>query len=245
MIMGGVYGFLVPVTNGIYAAFGNMFAKGEEASIQKGLRLYEQVVFVMTTILYSVVLSAILPFVACYTDGITDVDYIRPAFVYVYVAAQLFRCYRFPYSDVVNAAGHFRQMRNPAFIEAVINIALSVALVFKFGIIGVAVGSLVAYIYRTVRYAYYMSKHVAVRSMTPFFKRVGLSGATIILITLIISLIPFPVANNYFVWLSNCVTMMIFSIIIVTLVEIIFYRRDLFRLIAMVKRLFAKKNPSA
>jgi len=240
LIMAGIYGFLVPVTNGVYAAFGNMLVKDERDKLQKGICMYEQVVCVMSTILYSVTLKAMIPFVSLYTRGVYDVNYIRPTFVYVIVAAQLFRCYRYPYSDVVNAAGVFRQMRNPAFYEMIINISISILLVFKLGIIGVAIGSLAAYIYRTGRYATYMSQKIIVRNITLFIKRIVLSILAIITINVIITLLPLHAAIEYHLWIINSAIMAFVALIITIAFEMIFYRKDLFELLSLVKRLFVK-----
>ena len=44
-----------------------------------------------------------------------------------------------------------------AIIEAVLNLVTAVALVLKFGLVGVAVGTLVAMVYRTCCLAWYTS----------------------------------------------------------------------------------------
>lgn len=60
-------------------------------------------------------------------------------------------CYsiRLPYNTMVLAAGHYKETQLSAIIEAVLNIGISVIFVFRFGLYGVAIGTLVAMVYRT------------------------------------------------------------------------------------------------
>ena len=176
LVLSGIYGLFTPLTKGVNAAFGNMLAKGEHKLLKKNLRIYEQVIFATATFLFTVALIATLPFISLYTAKVTDANYHRPIFLYIMIAAMMFKCYRFPYEGIVKAAGHFRQTHTPAYIEAVINVVVSIVLVFPFGIVGVAIGTLAAYVFRTIRYAMYLSKNLISRSIWIFMKRIGLSG---------------------------------------------------------------------
>jgi len=242
LIFNGIYGLLLPLTKGVEAAFGNMLAKEEHERIFINLRIYEQVVFAATTFLYAVALITAISFISLYTARVTDVSYYRPTFLYIMIAANVFRCFRFPYEGICIAAGHFRQTRNPAFIEAGLNIIISVSLVFSLGIIGVAIGSLVAFVFRTIRFALYMSRNIVERSIRPFIKRVILSGMCILLIVGINSTIPLSNPHNYMSWMLNAIIVSVIAVIPVALVEVIFYRGDLMVLLAMIKGVRKKRK---
>ena len=66
---------------------------------------------------------------------------------------------------MVLAAGHYKQTQWSAIIEAAVNIAVSVVLVFKFGLTGVAIGTLAAMVYRTAYLARYLSRNIICRSI--------------------------------------------------------------------------------
>ena len=66
--------------------------------------------------------------------------------------------------SITLAAGHFKETRKGAWLEAFINLTLSIILVFKFGIVGVAIGTLVAMIIRTAEFMYHTSKYILKRS---------------------------------------------------------------------------------
>ena len=69
------------------------------------------------------------------------------------------------------AAGHFKQTQNSAIIEAILNLTISIAVVYRFGLIGVALGTLIAVLYRTVYLAVYLSKYILKRNILIFLKR--------------------------------------------------------------------------
>jgi O-antigen/teichoic acid export membrane protein len=171
-----------------------------------------------------------------YTKGVTDINYERNIFALILIAALLFKCFRMPYMAVTNAIGHFKQTRNGAFFEAGINIAISLILVAKYGIIGVMVGTLFSMVFRTFQYAAYMSKHVIKRSFMIFVKRLFFAIANVTVIITISKFLPIDAPNNYWEWAINATVMSLIAIILVLGVELLFYRKDLSQLINMFKK---------
>jgi O-antigen/teichoic acid export membrane protein len=227
LVMKGVYGIFQPLVNSVGAAFGDMFAKNQTKLIQKNLRIYELFVFSSSTFLFGVVAASVVPFVKIYTKGVTDVNYEREIFAYIFVATMLFKCYRFPYDSIRSAIGHFRQTRNAAYIEAAINVVLSVALVYKLGIIGAILGTLVAFIYRTIVYAMYISSNIIKRSITIVYKRIFLSLAVTTAIAFAPVFVQLPIANDFFQWSINSAIISMIAMFLVLSTEMIFFRDDL------------------
>ena len=73
-------------------------------------------------------------------------------------------------SRVINFAGHFKQMQWRAVLEAVINLTASIALVLKFGIYGVIMGTIVAFLWRTNDIILYANKYLLNRSSWHTYK---------------------------------------------------------------------------
>ena len=48
------------------------------------------------------------------------------------------------YSSLVYSIGHFKQTNKVAWIEAIVNVVVSVVLVIEYGLVGVAIGTLVS-----------------------------------------------------------------------------------------------------
>ena len=94
----------------------------------------------------------IVPFISVYTKGVTDANYIRYAFGALIVISEYIWAIRLPYSSLVLAAGHFKETRKGAWVECISNIVISVLLVRAFGLIGVAIGTIVAMAIRTIEF---------------------------------------------------------------------------------------------
>jgi len=242
LVVAGVTTTLHSCTRGIDAAFGNMLAKDEETLLKSNFRIYEQVVFILATLLFSITAVMIIPFVEVYTAEVTDTNYIEPLFAYIFICGAFFSCIRTPYVGVVNAAGHFRQMRNPALHEAAINIAISITLVHWFGIVGVAVGTLAAYLYRTLRYAVYLSKKIIKRSLFLFAKRLILSLVCILMVVAISSFIPHFENTGFILWALNAVIVAVVAIVLIIATELIFYKSDLAQLTKIVRNSVFNRN---
>ena len=110
--------------------------------------------------LFSCTGALIVPFVRLYTKGITDADYIQPVFALVLLMAEAVNCMMLPCSGLPAAANRFRQTRWGAYGEAAINIILSCALIHWRPLIGVALGTLTATVFRSVYYMAYSGRHI-------------------------------------------------------------------------------------
>ena len=82
--------------------------------------------------------------------GIYDANYYQPILGWIMVLAEFAFCIREPYVNMAYVANKFKEVSKYAYIEAGINIVLSTILVIKFGIIGVAIATFIAMIYRTL-----------------------------------------------------------------------------------------------
>lgn len=213
--------------SGLEALFGDMLAKKETETIHKTFNLYETLISVVSIILFGVTSAMIVPFIRLYTAGVNDTNYIVPQFGFLLIAATLLYCLRMPYYAVVVAAGHFKETKAAAYGEAVINILLSVLLVHRFGLIGVAIGTVVATGYSFVYYVIYLSKSIIHRSVWLFIKRISVNALTIGMIYFVGSLVSkaFTI-RNYQVWLICSVFVTLAAIVITGCVYMLVYRGE-------------------
>lgn len=226
MVIKAMNSMIRAFTNGVGAAFGNMLAKGQTDAMKKNLRLYEFLVYSLTTILYSSVCVLITPFVTVYTSGITDVNYNRPLFGYILSIAYVFFCLRIPYQNIVEVAGHFKQTKKGAYLEAAINVGVSVVFGWKFGIIGVAIGTLVAMIFRTFQYAFYVAKNLVKRSHWEFLIRLMVLIFNMGLIIIICKILPLRNAISYISWAINGVIVFIIACTVTIGSSLLFYKHE-------------------
>lgn len=237
MVATGIRSLTTTFSSGIEAVFGNMIAKGEKDSLEKNFNLFELLFFILTTVLFTSAALLIIPFVSIYTKGVTDANYLRPLFAYILLASEAAYCIRLPFHSVVIAAGHLRQTRNGAILEAAINIVLSLVLVQHFGIIGVALGTLCSMVFRTVQYARYLSNYILNRKiLLRFIKRVAVNLCSVVISIIIIKMIPLPVMDNYSQWFLHAFKTTLIIIIINLIINFIVYYKDMIGLINVIKR---------
>ena len=242
-VVTGIKSMVQALTGGVDASFGDMIAKGEQENLNRSFKTYELFYFTLITIVYIVTVVMILPFVKIYTLGITDANYYRPTFAILIALAEFMWSIRLPYSGITLAAGHFKQTQKGAWVEVFTNLFISIALVFKFGMIGVAIGTLVAMTIRTIEFMYHTSKYILKRNQIENIKRVMI----LILETLIIVPIGFYISsfikvNSYISWIGLAAIVGIIALLGVGIVNSIIYRKDLKDLLDMIKRIFKRKE---
>ena len=225
-VSNGIRKLVTSVSTGVEAAFGNMIAKGEKKVLERNLSLFEFLIYSLSTLLFTCLGILIVSFVSVYTKGVTDVNYIRPEFGYLIAISEFFNCIRIPYQAVARAAGHYRQTRNGAIFEAVINIVISLVLVKRWGLVGVTVGTLCAMLFRTLQYSIYISKNIVNRSVFVTFKRLLISGVNSAGIVGAVSLLHLGKVTTYYTWFLNGLAVFGIALVITVGFSMVFYRED-------------------
>lgn len=179
MVTHNIQNIVSAMCSGMEPLFGDMIAKKETGKLNDTFDFYEVMTSVACTVLFSTVYVMIVPFVSIYTRNVTDANYTQPLFAFFMTTAALIYCLRFPYVSAITAAGHFKQTRWGAYGEAIINIVISIILVWKYGLIGVAVGTVVAIGYRLLYSVVYLSNNILNRSIKNFIKRSVINVLTV------------------------------------------------------------------
>ncbi len=228
-------------SGGFANAFGDMYAKGEIEHMRKSLGVFELIIYSMISVLYPVALALIVPFVMLYTKGVTDVNYSRPLFALALTLSSIFNCFRIPYRTTVIAIGHYKQTRNGAILEAVINITVSVLCTMKFGVIGVAIGSLCAMATRSYEFASYLSKEVIDRPMRQYYSHVAIT-LCILFGVYFLSQLYIVNVDSWFMWFVYAVITTLITIALTVATDLIFYREDTMYLLHRVMNIVLRKK---
>ena len=227
LVVSGVRSLTMSVTNGMQAFLGNIFAKGDMVLFREKFEQFELRMHFVVSVIFSVTAVMIIPFVGVYTKGITDVNYIVPVFGIILTAAWGMYCVRLPYNLVVLAVGHYKQTQSSAIIEAVLNLLTAIILVLKFGLVGVAVGTLVAMIYRTCYLAWYISSNVINRSLRPFVKHMFVDTVSVAVFVWTVHSVLGNSADintsTYLEWFILAAKVLILALPTVGLVNVVFY----------------------
>ncbi len=236
MIVRGIKSIIQALSRGIDASFGDMIAKRENDKLNKNFNIYEFIYFTIITIVYSCSIILIVPFIKVYTMGISDVNYIRPLFGWLIVISEFVWSIRLPYSSITLAAGHFKQTRNGAWVEAISNIVISIILVIRYGIIGVAIGTIISMTIRTIEFIYHTNKYILGRSIFISLKRVFMIVFETIIIILISKFISLDNIISYSNWILSGFKIFGVSLIITICFNFMFFKDDFLDVLSLIKR---------
>lgn len=239
LVVNGVKTIFSSLTAGMSALFGNMLAKNETELLNQTFSDFEWLIHTATTLIYTICGLMIVPFVAVYTKGINDANYIVPLFASIITMANAVYCLRVPYNMVVLAAGHYRQTQMSSIIEMLINIIVSILAVSTFGLVGVAVGTLCAMAYRTIYLAFYLSHHILKRKLRHFLKHCCVDVISVILMIIATSWMQ-KMSGTYIEWIFKSMIVSGICFIIVYAVNYIVYKekilKEIDRFMGRVKR---------
>lgn len=226
LICTSMQSLILSFCSGMEANFGFFLARNERTKLLRVFENYETLVSIIATILLSVTVVMILPFLSLYTAGVNDVNYIEPVFSILMVAVVFASCIREPYNRLVVAAGAFLQTQAAAYGEAILNIVVSIVLVGRLGLVGVAIGTLVAVVYRTVYHVVFLSKNILIRPTRLFVKRQIVNVCAFLIVWFlgdrVVSLF---LIENYIKWIFCSVIITAIAVVCVILINHMFYPR--------------------
>lgn len=245
LVVNGVKTLVVSLTNGLQAMLGNMLAKGETENLNHTFDTFEWLFHTLITLIFTVTALLIVPFVRVYTADISDADYIVPTFAYLITLAQAAYCFRLPYNIMVLAAGHYKQTQSSAIIEAVINVVWSILLVFKFGLVGVAIGTFAAMAYRTVYLALYLRKNIICRSIEYFIKHILIDGLSVLTVFIVVKMIPqlyVMKSISYGSWVLLAVKVGMTALVCCVFINMVFYREKMINMLKTILFITERKK---
>lgn len=226
LVVNALKNFVISISQAIMPSFGKVLVSGDRYEINQKFELYEFGLYFIATLAFSCGLFLITPFVKIYTANIHDADYEQYVFGYILVLAEMVYCYRDSYVTAAYSAGHFRQVSRYAIIEVVINLSLSLLLVSKMGITGVAIGTLVSMIYRGIAHVWYIKKNILYRNPQIAFKKMVIFSTCILLSFILSTFLVNITVNSMLDWIIEAFFVFAINLVIITIVSFIFFRED-------------------
>lgn len=147
-------------SGGMEAAFGELIAKKKQEELTRVYRKYAMMLTLAALSLFGCTGVLIIPFVRLYMAGVTDANYIQPLFALLLLAAEAINCLVLPYTTLPISANQLKQSRWGSYGEAILNIGLSLLLIRWNPLLGVAIGTLTATVFKAIFYMRYTAKHI-------------------------------------------------------------------------------------
>ncbi len=229
------------VANGLEGAIGDVIWQESDSKVRSDTKRFNYLMLQVSSLMWTCTAVLITPFVAVYTSDVTDASYIYPVFGYMMVAAQFMICLRTPYQTLVNASGHFKETRNAAIVEAILNIGFTVLSVMKFGLIGVTFGTVIAVGYRTLHYVWYVNKHIVGGVWRDFVKNLAFAACLFASVYAVSLFLPQVWGDGFIGWIGQAFIVFFICICFMCIYNFIFFPR-IFRAVASkLLRIFRRK----
>lgn len=164
LVVNGLKEMINAGTAGVKSLFGDLYARNELGKLKSGFSTVEAFIHFGSVYIFAVAAVLIVPFISVYTRGVDDANYNAPVFGALLCLAYCIYCLRIPYNALIMSVGHFKETQTSSIIEAIVNISVSIFSVFRFGLLGVAIGTIVAMLYRSIYLANYANKVILKRS---------------------------------------------------------------------------------
>lgn len=228
LIVHGIQSIIVSLTNGIDGYFGKLMVKDND-SVKRKFDIYNFFFYTITTILVSCMLLLITPFVTIYTKDIVDANYVQPLFGYILAFSEFNYVIRYPYSTLVYSKGDFKQTSKYAIIEPIVNIIVSSILVIKYGLIGVAIGTMVSMPIRSFGFIYHGIKYILKDGSFKYLKIIFISYVELIIVFLIRNKLMLFDINNYFSWILLAFSIFIIITVVISATNWFLFGKKIFR----------------
>lgn len=207
LVINALKGIVLSITNSYQSALGKYIAMGDDVQLRTKFAKFEEIFWLAGMILFFCCILLINPFIQIYTKGIHDAEYSQPLFAFMIVLANMLCVIREPYRILILAGGRFKETNFGSFGEAAINLGLSLILIRNYGLVGVAIGTLVAIIFRFCYLVWYLHRDLLKKSyvsLAPYITTFVLS----LLLNLAIYLWwPLQLENIFQFLLAGCIVL--------------------------------------
>ncbi len=236
LVTSGLKSLITSISAGIQPTLGHVYSGQDKIKLKETFELYELIIYCSTFFLFIVGGLCITPFVQLYTKGITDTNYFQPVLGWMMILAEFMFCIREPYVNMAYCANKFKEISKYAYIEAILNVIISVVLVIKFGIVGVAFGTLVSMTYRTIAHIFFLKKNILYRSVKTAIKNFMIFCIPSVILIILSNLL-FKFDNiGIMEWTIFAVKNAVLAIIVYGMTIMLFYGNQIKKIIRMIKK---------
>ena len=235
IVVSGIKNLFMSCLGGVRALFGELWAKREWEALNRYFAFTEWLIHGLALFFWCCTYKLIVPFVLVYTEHMGDVNYNEPVFAALICLAYASYCLRLPFHSMILASGHYKNTQGIYIAGAAINLLLSMLAVNRWGLIGVAVGTIAAMLYQLLHMGYYVIKHLKVHSFLRSAKQYVIDGVTILLILCVTSVIPGTEAT-WLGWIFLAIQHAVVIAVCILAANLVFYNRESMQIIHKVMK---------
>ena len=207
------------IMNSLGAGFGELISRDEMSKLKETYSTYEYLFFIVIFAVYTCMITLMYPFMKLYSMSFEDATlYVDWKLVVLFTFAGILQTVRLPGLTLITAAGHYKQTQTRAIVEAVINLVVSISLIFHFGIVGVLIGTCVSYLYRTFDVIFYSAS----RFVPGTLRKTGARIARNVLVACGVAFLGIKfIAMGIHTWLEWIISAFCIGIVVLTLLVLV------------------------
>lgn len=236
IVVQGLKSIINAISSAIVPVVGKSYASSNSKDLQEKFALYEYITFLLVFLLFTIAGLLITPFVMIYTRGINDANYNQVIFGILLVISEATYLIKYPHLNLSYSANKFKEQTSAAFLEAIINIIISLLLVAKFGLIGITIGTLCGMIYRMIFQVKFAKKLIKNYKIKEFYKKLVLFGAFTPLGILISYFLVPKVEFNIISFISHGIIYFLIFGILYLFLSLIFFQKEVKYIKSYLKR---------
>ncbi len=239
MVASGIAKVLGIFTSGLSASFGNVIFKKETETLKSAYRQFEFSYYSLITIVYTIMLITIMPFVKIYTAGVTDMSYNEPLVgAFITINGFLYNI-KTPQGMLVHSAGLYKETRVQTTIQVVLIIVFGLIFVPFMGVAGILLAEIVSNIYRDIDLIHFISKRVTHVPVRETYFRILRMVACIALSCAASMLVTYAPASLV-QWFVYAIIISVIVVAVTIAINIIFDFKECKNLLIRVKGLVSK-----
>lgn len=242
MVLSGINGIMSVFSTGVSAGFGELLVGSDKKGFQKAYNDFEYLYYLMSSIIYGVTFSTILPFIQVYTHGVNDVDYLNPIYAILFVLNGILFNLKTPQGMLVIAAGLYKETRIQSTIQALILVLGGVVLGYFFGLAGIMAASCLSNLYRCIDLLFFIPRMVTHLSARTSFRRMIEELLVIILIFCSSKLLFSCLPESLTAWLFWAFANLLFAMAVALLFHRLFERKNFNIIINRALSIFGGKR---
>ena len=237
MVVTGINSVLSIFNSGLGAGFGDLIARGEKENYQRAYQEFEYFYYSMITIIYSVGMVQILPFLSIYTKGINDVNYIQPLLGFLFILNGYLYNIKTPQGMLVISAGLYKETKVQTSIQALISVCAGFVFGKMWGIPGIILGMILSNIYRDIDLLFFIPKYVTGLPYKETLLNIILSFTEGIIIIFIGERIP-AFNSGLFGWCIKSIIISFIGLLVIIMFGWIFRKNLLIRISVRINNSF-------
>lgn len=226
LITDGLTKLLECLRSGMGPGFGNMLVSETSEHVRARFSMFEWVMNVGSCILFSCSIALLIPFVMIYTENVTDANYNQPIFAILIILSTLLHNMKNPYLIIIFAAGHFKQTQKSAYIEMTIHLICSVIFVTIWGLNGVALGTIIAMLYRVIYCAKYLERKIIFYSSSNVIKKMLINVVVMFAIYYLFCYQYVILPKDYYEWVVYALEVFVVTSMITLSIYSFLFRAD-------------------